>query len=221
MDHKVTLLMSEFVTHDVKRFVVERPATFRWAPGQSVDLAVDQEPWQDKSRPFTPTSLADDKVLEFTIKAYPEHHGVTEKLHSLRPGERLSISDPWGALTYHGPGVFIAGGAGITPFIAILRRLADEGRMAGHRLIYSNKTPDDIINELEFRSYFGGNATFLCTRAAGEGCPQTRITKAFLQDSIHDFSQHFYTCGPRAFVKEINQALVELGASPETLVFEK
>jgi len=36
----VTLLMSEFVTHDVKRFVVNRPPEFTFEPGQGVELAV-------------------------------------------------------------------------------------------------------------------------------------------------------------------------------------
>jgi cytochrome-b5 reductase len=221
MNHRVTLLMSEFVTHDVKRFVVERPATFHWTPGQGVDLAIDQEGWSDKFRPFTPTSLSEDKVLEFTIKCYREHHGVTERLHSLRPGERLLISDPWGTIAYRGPGVFIAAGAGITPFIGIFRRLAEERRLEGHRLIFSNKTPDDIIYEKEFRHYLGENVQFLCTRAASGDCRQVRINKDFLKKTIGDLSAHFYTCGPRAFVKDVNQALTELGANPETLVFEK
>ena len=33
--HTVTLLMGEFVTHDVKRFVVSRPPGFTFQPGQS------------------------------------------------------------------------------------------------------------------------------------------------------------------------------------------
>ena len=59
--------------------------------------------------------------MEFTIKGYPDHHGVTEKLHQLAIGNELIIDDPWGAIKYKNEGYFIAGGAEITPFITILR----------------------------------------------------------------------------------------------------
>ncbi|GAB4291916.1 MAG: hypothetical protein Kow0096_06360 [Thiohalomonadaceae bacterium] len=145
MDYQVDLLLNEFVTHDVRRLIVSRPKDFDFVPGQGVELAIDTPQWRDQGRPFTPTSLPGDSVLEFTIKGYPEHHGVTEQLHRLRPGSRLRMSQPFGAIRYQGTGTFIAAGAGITPFMAILRQLAADGKLEGHRLIFSNKSPADII----------------------------------------------------------------------------
>jgi ferredoxin-NADP reductase len=40
--------------------------------------------------------------------------------------------------------VFIAG-AGVTPFIAILRQLQAENKIANNKLIFTNKTANDII----------------------------------------------------------------------------
>ncbi|MEO8414268.1 MAG: flavodoxin reductase, partial [Ginsengibacter sp.] len=77
----------------------------------------------EEKRPFTFTSLNENPYLEFTIKRYEDHHGITDKMHQLMPGDELIISDVWGAIEYKGPGYFIAGGAGITPFISILRQL--------------------------------------------------------------------------------------------------
>jgi len=45
----------------------------------------------------------------------------------LKEGEELIIRDVWGAIAYKGEGYFIGGGAGITPFVAILRQLYDDG----------------------------------------------------------------------------------------------
>jgi len=219
--HEIELLMTEFVTHDVKRFITTRPPGFDVTPGQGVDLAIATPEWSEKTRPFTPTSLEEDRVLEFTIKRYPDHQGVTDALHRLEPGAHLLVSDPWGSIRYEGPGVFIAGGAGITPFMAILRRLARDGQLDGCTLLFSNKTPADIICAEEFRHYLGERCTFLCTRATAPGCEARRIDKDLLRERIGDFGQRFYTCGPKVFVREINAALVELGASPETIVFEK
>ncbi|QBQ55923.1 flavodoxin reductase [Nitrosococcus wardiae] len=221
MSYTVTLLMTEFVTHDVKRFLISRPFGFEYQSGQGVELAINQPEWKDQGRPFTPTSLGEDKVLEFTIKEYPDHCGVTEKLHTLRPGEELLLSEAFGTITYQGPGFFIAGGAGITPFIAIIRQLARDGQLADHRLIFSNKTPADVICEKEFRYYFDENCILTCTEANGAGYDNRFINKEFLQEKISDFNQRFYICGPPQFVKDINSALVELGAAPNALIFEK
>lgn len=98
MKHHVTLLMNTLVTHDVRRFVVTKPDGFAFTPGQGVELAIDTPAWREQARPFTPTSLAADGVMEFTIKAYPRHGGVTWALHRLRPGASLLMSAPFGTI---------------------------------------------------------------------------------------------------------------------------
>lgn len=221
MEYTTTILLTEFVTHDVKRFIVSKPDGFHCQPGQGVELAIDQGEWRTQRRPFTPTSLARDKVLEFTIKTYPQHHGMTEKLHTLVAGDMLLMSAPFGAIVYRGPGVFIAGGAGITPFIAQLRQLANDNQLAGHSLIFSNKTAADVICEKELRHYLGERAIFSCTRDNTPGYEHRRVDAAFLREKIQDFSQHFYLCGPKKFVSELKETLNGLGANPDALIFEK
>ena len=224
MDYEVTLLMSEFVTHDVKRFIVSRPDGFSFTPGEGVELAIDEPQWRNEGRPFTPTSLAEDRVIEFTIKGYPERQGVTQALHALRPGARLSMSASFGTIHYHGPGTFIAGGAGITPFIAILRELASKGDLDGHSLIFANKTPTDIICEKELRSYLGvARCHLVCTdvEASPGGCQYRKIDKAYLRDTIGDFGQNFYLCGPPGFMDVVTEGLKNLGADQQALVFEQ
>jgi cytochrome-b5 reductase len=213
--------MSEFVTHDVKRFVISRPPGFSFDPGQGVELAIDDPDWRDQGRPFTPTSLQDDGVIEFTIKGYPEHEGVTRELHGLKPGATLLMSEPFGTISYHGPGVFLAGGAGITPFLAILREQARAGDLDDHMLIFSNKTPADIICEKEMRHYLGERFVSICTDERAANQRQRLVDKEFLADAIDNFDQHFYLCGPPGFMKAVNAALEDLGADPQSLVFEK
>ncbi|MDN5869168.1 MAG: FAD-binding oxidoreductase [Nitrococcus sp.] len=221
MAYTVTLLRSGCVTHNVLRLTTTRPDEFNCTPGQGVKLLLTKAGWEKKGRPFTPTSLQEDGVIEFTIKIYDDHEGVTQQIRSLRPGDTLQISDPFGTITYQGPGVFIAGGAGITPFLAHLRTLALEGKLAGHKLLFSNRTPADIIEEHELRYYLGDQCVFTCTRESGSGHLNRRIDRDFLVEQIADFDQHFYVCGPRPFTREVNEALQALGANPESLVFEK
>jgi len=222
MKHSSTILMTEFVTHDVKRFILTKPRNFDYKPGQGVKVVINEPEWKnEESRPFTPTSLRDDKVLEFTIKKYPSGEGVTDKLHSLEVGSKLLISEAFGTITYKGPGVFIAAGAGVTPFIAITRQLARKGKLDSNFLIFSNKTPADVICEKELRHYFGSRCIMTCTQGSAPGYENRRITAEFLSEKIGDFSQRFYICGPDSFVVEIKSVLKRLGASSQSLVFEK
>ena len=221
MEHASTVLMTEFVTHDVKRFIVSKPIGLSYEPGEGVELAIDEPQWRDEGRPFTPTSLPADGVLEFTIKGYPEHHGVTRRLHLLRPGDRVLLREPFGTITYCGPGTFIAGGAGVTPFLAILRALAQQDHLEGHGMIFSNKTPADVICEKEFRHYLGKRFVLTYTQEREPGYRTRRIDAEFLSEVIDHFDQRFYVCGPPKFVEDVNHSLRQLGASPDALVFER
>src|SRR4051812_42145137 len=142
-EHLVKVLESYFITHDVKRFKVEKPKGYEFVPGQATDVSINQPEWEKELRPFTFTGLREWNHLEFTIKTYPQHHGVTEQLGKINSGAELILHDVFGAIQYKGPGVFIAGGAGVTPFIAIIRDLYHHNNLEGVKLIYSNKTSRD------------------------------------------------------------------------------
>jgi len=225
--HKTTILKIRPTTHDVKSFTLTRPKNYRFTPGQATEVSINKPDWENKKRPFTFTSLNQDKVLEFIIKAYPlsqypSHKGVTEKLHQLKPQDQLIIGSPWGTIKYKGKGVFLAGGAGITPFIAIIRNLVKEDKLKGNKLIFSNKTAKDIILQKEFKKYFSAdNLIFTLTQEKNKNHKHGRINLKFLKNNIKDFSQNFYVCGPPPFVKDIKKALKSLGANTQSLVFEK
>jgi len=221
------ILMTEFVTHDVKRFILEKPEGYKYIPGQATDVAINMPKWKEKTHPFTFTSLNEDDVLEFTIKGYPlkeypNHEGMTEQLHKLGPGDELILDEPWGTINYKGAGVFIAGGAGITPFIAILRYLRDKNKLKGNKLIFSNKTAKDVILEKEFRVMFASSDLILTlTREKIQGYESGRADGDFLKKHIADFSQNFYICGPKKMVEDLKRILSELGAKTDSVVFEE
>ncbi len=223
MPHSVEILETDWVTHDVRRLKVAKPEGYRFEPGQATEVALDKEGWREEKRPFTFTSLNDWPELEFTIKVYP-HGGVTEEVGKLKPGDRLLIDEPWGTIQYKGPGTFIAGGAGVTPFIAILRQLAADGALAGHRLIFSNKTERDIILREEFEAMEGLECLFTVTEqpdAPGPGVMSRFVDRDFLAEHLGDPKRHFYLCGPDKMVEDIRGHLKALGADPQALVFEE
>ena len=150
--NRVKILMTEFITHDVKRFIVEKPKEYEFHPGQATLLAISKPNWEHEFREFSFTSMNQDQVLEFSIKAYSDHDGVTKQLHMLEPGNEVVIHEPFGTIQYQGKGVFLAGGVGITPFIAILRQLHHTDQLKGNTLIFSNKEAKDIIFALKNHS---------------------------------------------------------------------
>jgi len=219
--HIVTVLATEPVTHDVRRIVVNKPEGYNFIPGQATEIAVNKEKWKEEKRPFTFTSLNNNENLEFTIKVYDDHHGVTEQVGKLKIGDELILHDVWGSINYDGPGYFIAGGAGITPFISIFRMLEHDEKLDGHYLLFSNKTEQDIILRGEFTRMLGDRFINTLTDDDADGYDHQRIDKRYLQDKIEDFDLHFYVCGPKQMVKDIRDQLTELGADSSAVVFEK
>ncbi len=70
----------------------------------------------------------------------------------------------FGTITYRGPGYFLAGGAGVTPFIAIFRQLEHDNNLPGNHLLFSNKSEQDIILKGEFKRMLGKDAVFTLTQ---------------------------------------------------------
>ncbi|HEY4788182.1 MAG TPA: hypothetical protein VIH57_19140 [Bacteroidales bacterium] len=220
-EYTVKVLETNYVTHDVKRFVVERPAGYTFIPGQATDVSINVPEWKDELRPFTFTGLNDSPNLEFMIKTYRDHKGVTNLLGQVEKGETLILHDVFGAIQYKGKGVFIAGGAGITPFIAIFRDLHRKNELRGNRLFFSNKTLSDVILEEELTKMLKTDFVKIFTRENRVGLMTGRIDKNFLQEHITDTQQQFYVCGPDQFVKDITGLLIHIGASPQAVVFEE
>jgi len=208
-------------THDVKSFRCEKPEGYSFVPGQATEVSINKEGWKEEKRPFTFTSLNEDPDLEFTIKRYNDHNGVTNELHTLRPGDEIIVRDVWGAIEYKGPGYFIAGGAGITPFIAIFRQLHKEGSIKDNKLFFSNKTDKDIILEEEFNTMLGNNVIHVITDDPDTRYHTGYINEEFLRKSVNDFTRNFYLCGPPKMVEAMQTILSKLGAAPDAVVFEK
>lgn len=210
------------LTHDVRRFKLQKPDGYEFTPGQATMVSIDDEAWEGEWRPFTFTSLPGNDFLELTVKIYPEKNGVTKAMGNLKPGDALVIKEPFGAIRYAGKGTFIAGGSGITPFISILRDLRSRGEIAGNFLLFANKTSADIIMKDKLEALLGKeNVTHVLSREESEGADSGRIDAKYLHEKVSDIDQQFYVCGPKGFVIDISGYLKEIGAKVESITFEK
>jgi ferredoxin-NADP reductase len=219
-EHIVKIIRIEQVTHDVKRFQVEKPHDYSFIPGQATEVSINTPELKNERRPFTFTGLNNESHLEFTIKIYPLHKGVTNELGKLEPGDELIIRDVWGAISYKGKGVFIAGGAGITPFISIFRDLNTKNEISGNTLIFANKTKADIILEDELRSLLGNAFINILSDERADGYFHGIISEDFLKVNIGYSGRNFYLCGPPPMMDAVKKQLANLGVGENSITLE-
>jgi ferredoxin-NADP reductase len=217
--HIVKILKIEQVTHDVKRFIVERPAGYNFIPGQATEVAINKPGLENERRPFTFTGLTEWNFLEFTIKIYADHNGVTKKLDTLKPGDELIIHDVWGAINYKGPGVFIAGGAGVTPFIAIFRDLQLRNEARNNTLLFANKTSRDIILKQEFKKMLDKNFVNILSNESSNGYAHGLITEKFIKEHTNGH-KIFYLCGPPQMMEAVEKQLLNMNVDKDSIVKE-
>jgi ferredoxin-NADP reductase len=213
MNHEVKIVDKQPLNHDVIRFRLERPAGYEFVAGQATEVSI-STPEPKGPSPFTFTGLNTQPYLELTIKIYKAHKGLTAVLASLNVGDKLTITDPWDSFRNNGPGVFIAGGAGITPFIALLRQMQVDGNIASSWLFFSNKTTEDVFLADELRAMLGDHYVDVITRDEN-GRERQHIDEALLTKYVSDFSQPSYVCGPPGFVDIMQETLKKLGAAEQ------
>ena len=218
--HIVTIKSIDKVTHDVLRIVLQKPGNYTFTPGQATEVAINKERWKDERRPFTFTCLPDADYLEFTIKTYPSHKGVTNELLNLKPGDELILHDVWGAISYKGEGIFIAGGAGITPFLSIFRYLNSINKIKGNKLIFANKTKADIIHEKELQRLLEDSFVNILSDESIEGYEHGYITESFLKKNLLATNEKFYVCGPPPMMEAVQKILSGLGVGDDSVVVE-
>jgi len=209
------------VTHDVLQIVTEKPRQLDFTPGQAVEISINKEGWKNEKRPFTFTCLPDSTYLEFNIKTYPSHKGVTNELLSLKKNDEFILHDVFGAIAYRGEGVFIAGGAGVTPFICIFRYLQSKNKTGNNKLIFANKTIGDIILADEFKKLLGKNFINILSDKIVAGYAHGQITEGFLKAHINDATKNVYICGPLPMIDAVEKQLSNLGIGKNAIIKEE
>jgi ferredoxin-NADP reductase len=208
------------ITHDMLQLVTEKPEKYNFTPGQATEVSINKPDWKEKKNPFTFTCLPEDDFLEFNIKTYPTHKGVTNELLTLKIADELILHEVFGAISYKGEGVFIAGGAGVTPFISIFRDLHKKNEIGNNKLIFANKTKADILLEHEFTDLLDKNFINILSDEKAEGYANGQITEDFLKAYVNATTQNVYVCGPPPMMEAVQKQLSNLHISKKTITVE-
>jgi ferredoxin-NADP reductase/DMSO/TMAO reductase YedYZ heme-binding membrane subunit len=211
------------------------PVPFAFRAGQFLNLMVDVD-GRRVGRSYTIASPPTrDGYVELTVKR-EEHGHVSRFLHDmLMTGHSVAVSAPAGRFTFD-PGkdlakepgvVLVAGGVGVTPVMSILRDLTDRCWAGKIDLVFSVRTPADVIFADELR-YLAGRHPNLhvhvaITRDAPPDWPgpRGRVTAELLRQLVPDLAQRrAFVCGPDAMADAARAALVEAGVPAERVTLE-
>ncbi|MBU0513441.1 MAG: 2Fe-2S iron-sulfur cluster binding domain-containing protein [Proteobacteria bacterium] len=175
------------------------------------------------SRPYSISSPPNQiGYYEITVRRVEGGLVSNYLLDDVGPGDRLTASGPAGHF-YHNPlchqkeMVCLAGGSGITPFYSMIREVWDCGLDRTIRLIYGNRTVDEIVfhDQLTSLAERFRNFTYrpvVEKPAAGWDGPTGYITRDLIQETVGDVSSKtFYLCGPQAMYDFCLAELAALG----------
>src|SRR6267142_2384289 len=212
-------------TPRVKTIVLDVPGWPGHRAGQHVDVRLTAEDGYQAERSYSIASALDGTRLALTVQRLEDGEVSPYLTDELRPGEKIELRGPIGGYfvwepSDGGPLMLVAGGSGVVPLMAMIRRRAAARDETEARLLYSSRSEDDVIyrDELERLSGNGLTVVHALTDSQPPGWPSypRRVDAEMLADVAPSPAERprFYACGPTPFVEAVAEALVRLGHEP-------
>jgi len=210
------------------RYLDRRP---RYKPGQFLHLALDpydpSSHWPE-SRVFTIANGATDRdKIRLTIAA--KGRFTRRILNELEPGRRVWMKAPYGEFIVRtdrdGETVLIAGGTGVTPFVAFMEDALVQGIEGEVSLHYGARQPDLLVFKAladccaaRFPSF---HVYYYAETGASDGMVPGRISLDRVCSSLEEPARAtFYLCGPVEMVDGFRRQLLEGRPLPTSTVPE-
>ncbi len=219
--NKYRIASVEIIAPAVKVFRLEpiESAIPPYSPGQYMFLHVlDGAGNSIIRRPYSIASPPSAPYLEFAIDIVGGQ--MTSRLDGMKAGDILGVEGPSGHMMFRNEkkAAFVAGGTGISPFMSMLRHVAEKKLDGSFILFYSSRTRDRLLyhDELvELRTHSPNiRVIFTLTRESPEGWAGEygRICEPMIGKHIDKPSEYdWWVCGPPEMVKGIRGCLSTLG----------
>lgn len=214
-----TVLEVRAETPTIMRLRLEPPPGFHHHPGQHAVLRLHTDQGPDL-RPLSIASPPDADELEFATRIGPSAY--KRAFAALEGGDQVKVSRPMGSfrLDPTRPAVMVSGGIGITPLRSMLTAAAASGHHAPIRLLFSNRTVEEIPFRLELdqlaRRHLDLRITWVVS-ASATGAPSSdvlagRIEADHLREQLRQLPDAvFYLTGPAAMVDDLTAMLRRIG----------
>jgi ferredoxin-NADP reductase len=228
------LLSSAELTGSARTLVFDVPGWPGHLPGQHVDVRLTAEDGYSVQRSYSISSAPDGSRVELAIQRVADGEVSPYLCDVLSEGDQIELRGPVGGwfvwrATDPAPVTLVAGGSGVAPLMAMIRTRASLGSRVPFRLVYSVRTPDDVMfaDELVRRGREDGglDVRIVYTRQAPEGSPEPpgRLGVATLNTHAWpaEFNPNTFVCGPTGFVETVSDVLVALGHDPRRVRTER
>ena len=172
------------------------------------------------------SSPAETPEIAFTAKALGDW---TAQMNAIQPGDPVAVDGPYGLFSIdrvavEQPLVFLAGGVGITPFLAMLRTLDQRAESRPVTLVWNVRHAADLFcaNELDAiaQRLNGFHWTAVVSRDPDWSGPKGRLDPAYLAQASLPENALYYLCGPVPQMEAIIRALRARGVKPSRIRFE-
>ena len=188
--------------------------------GQHVDVRLTAEDGYTATRSYSIASADDSDRIELAVDRLPDGEVSPFLVDVLEVGDQVELRGPLGGWFVWRPEQtepvqLIGGGSGIVPLMAMMRAHADSGSPALFRLLYSVRSPDDLIYAEEIARLASPTleVTIVYTRSGPEGATIGRVGRVTLESVAFGASVDplVFVCGPTGFVEAVASWLIELG----------
>lgn len=215
-------------TPRVKTFTLKLPTWMPHRAGQHYDVRLTAEDGYQAQRSYSIASEPERAgEIDITVERLVDGE-VSTYLHDvLVPGDQIEVRGPIGGYFVWeagmgGPLLLIAGGSGVVPLMAMIRHRQVAGSKVPARLLYSSRTPEDVIYraELEKLGESGDELEIIhtFTRAQPPGWTgyARRIDNQMLSEVVRPLgnSPQTFICGPTLLVEAAANGLVQIGVKP-------
>ena len=220
-------------TPRVKSFTLALPEWTAHRAGQHYDLRLTAPDGYQAQRSYSIASEPERAgEIDLTVERLADGE-VSTYLHDvLVVGDLVELRGPIGGYfvweaALGGPLLLVGGGSGVVALMAMLRRRAAAGADVRARLLYSSRTPEDVIygEELARLSGDGLAVVHTFTRAQPPGWTgyARRIDAAMLREVAEPLGSGLqaYVCGPTLLVEGAANGLVAAGIPPERIRTER
>jgi ferredoxin-NADP reductase len=157
--------------------------------------------------------------VDITIRRLSDGQ-LSPRLCDAELGQEFDVKGPFGVFTYP-PGtfsdlLFVAGGTGVAPFRAMIRHIEDTGGAEKVRMLYSVRTPEDVIygEELAQWEKTGRLKLLLTATRGGDGDwshRRGRFQEDALEEALVGCDPMCYLCGPKEMLLQMQGWLLGRG----------
>jgi propane monooxygenase reductase component len=228
----VEVIANDPVTHDMRHLVVRllEPEEIKYFPGQYMDFEV---PGHHATRSFSMAGTPNrEGVFEFVIRIYPGGLFSGYLADQLQVGDRLKVEGPFGAFRLRESSaadlLFIGGGAGMAPLLALLRSMAERGLERPVTFYYGARTRRDLCFEEELRKLQEQLPGLTFVPALSEPSDDDGwdgetglITDVVERRETAVARMDAYVCGPPPMVEAAIALLTRLGRSEDHIFYDK